>query len=138
MAQTILLFLKAKSYFMKIALPYFRLLLILLLYWFLHWKVLNPLDSPSSSSFNHQGIFFNRFLATLIILSGSLLLFKKTLWIGAWMSTLLVVFSFGMLLYANDLSVLQKNIHHHLLAFCIWLFGLIILWIERKNIPFIN
>lgn len=95
--------------------------------------------------YNHVLYFKNNLLTYVYLIINGLemiaaafLFFKRTLWMGALLTVGLMI---GSLYYQHLEIVIDLNrVSNYSFYFSLltWVFGLVILWNERENIPFIN
>ena len=117
---------------------FFRIVIAVILLQTLRYKFLAHPDSVYI--FTTLGLEpYGRIGIGVMELIASVLLFpKRTVWLGALLSVGLM--AGALFLHLTQLGIEVKNDGGTLffMALVTWILGLIVLWDERKNIPFIN
>lgn len=122
----------------KKLLLFFRIIIAVILLQTLRYKFLAHPDSVYI--FSTLGLEpYGRIGIGVMELIASILLFpKRTVWLGALLSVGLM--AGALFSHLTQLGIEVKNDGGTLffMALVTWILGLIVLWDERKNIPFIN
>lgn len=77
-------------------------------------------------------------IGVLELIASVLLLLPKTIWQGALLSTLLMFGALFFHLTSLGIKVNDDGGQLFYMALVTWILSLVILWKERKNIPYIN
>lgn len=95
--------------------------------------------------YNHV-LYFKNYLLTYVYLiinglemiAAAFLFFKRTLWMGALLTVGLMIGSLYYQLLEIVIDLNRVSNYSFYFSLLTWIFGLVILWNERENIPFIN
>ena len=74
----------------------------------------------------------------LLLIACSCLLHKRTIWIGSMIAMSIMLACFWIYQLKSGIDVIETKTFNQFLNVSIWTLSLLILWNERKNIPFIN
>ena len=122
----------------KTVLLIFRILVAIILLQTLRFKFLGHPDSVYIFSTIGMEPYGRYGIGFLELIASGLLFFKRSTWMGALMTTGLM--AGAIFFHLSQLGIEVKNDGGTLFYMAVgtWAISLIILWSERKNIPFIN
>ena len=117
---------------------FFRIVIAVILLQTLRYKFLAHPDSVYIFTTLGLGPYGRIGIGVMELIASVLLFPKRTVWLGALLSVGLM--AGALFSHLTQLGIEVKNDGGTLffMALVTWILGLIVLWDERKNIPFIN